>query len=1354
MGCIPVYSNTVIYQIDQKFVRNNWEDISNAIGGSTASAMGSYTKFDDGTVKKPHKVYAYDFDLDIPENAYVKSVKFEVRMKCSRGLNVEAPNVTFMSYQSNIQDSSTVTGWHGGAFRVASAEKLSTSWKTISYTMSESDTKKHPNIVKSLNNQKYGLLMAFKDSINNTTGNIYLQWVRICVNYEMPDTYLMWSGLSEDYNDPTNIEVGDTYQAMVFFGNRSNSTGDVQTLKLEPAFGAEILSVLPMESKVNGRDAHLTNSFNPETNEWTVSCMAHSECSLLVTFIPRAGGFKQFFLGNDTVGHYGAYYYGATTGLDNFEGVNIIPKTLRRGEESCFDVYMQKRSSSSHEYVNDTILIGLESVVSSDLINIELNEELSSEGVVLREYEVVESHSDVVVHITIPTNQDVDVVFTVCYYPRISGETQIIVGRGMIPVTILDAYEKHILFNGNREEGKADFEIKSNRIVTQVEGDLVILPIKTDLNDTNLYIDESTFKINQWKKRRYIGCVEVPYSHYDPKNTTKDKLLDEHYKNKEYVGKENNVDETITLNIKLPKKKVPTIQGLIKVDRPIPVNLIPWNWEGDPLNHRGWAEIYGVDIEQTNPLYYKCDIDLKYITHDIISRFNIFSGSAINSFKLPNVLEHTLASGEDIGEYFDVITDGTYLYDGSENVTHRNLFSFTNGQSISLIGKNTLSSKSEFSLYWDSVLFSEIRENNITRTIKLVDENDNVVFRYEYYDFDFDSSVYSCRVVGQVLTEHGYNPLINREVYIHSDVEYTEDESDSDYDNEAIDIYGSHVDFKLDANRLTIRELGFSGCEFEQTVELLTGNYRLEIEVQNKNNDSDTGNILTWFDFDIAELSFDSKLSAYYQQLLVSPYPVPRKEVVFTRECAEGTIYYLKNDGGDFDFLLEPFYQYLCGVDLKAEDTSIFDFDNSYPIVYIDNGLIRFGVNRLNGDLYLDKWDYYSKSYIRTNRFRVEKYDKCGISTINDDIIVATISDLTVTMWRGRPYVMLQHETEDIAILDTFNQVYADGVNDNILHFPSYFNLLNGKNLLPECIGGTNLIKSSCITGTEITPSTSDFGTLTLSVNKTQCATNEEITCTFSGGNFSDGDIVLVSDKNVIGENTGSTMDVAFSEEGVYTLYAIYKGTSSVNYAISNNVEIMVEKAELFDNYVLVPTFNPVMNYNEGEFTWKLTNNGSPVQDMTIIVYTPTNTWHLTTGADGVAHGASNTGIWKIPTGEQLIRAEVYDNGEELVGMMGTWVTINKTTPKIKGGVLSLAKGGNCSFRLVDANDNPIGGATVSLNIGGTNYTRKSSVQSGTALGGYIKVKMSKEGTYTAKVTYAGDNGYNKAEGTFTVVVT
>lgn len=1327
-----VYARTVVNQHDQQYTRNDWVTPANAQNRVMETVTtGHYTK-KGTTYIKPHVLYAYDFPLSVPENAVVTSLKFIVRMRCTSKLDANAPIGLFVSYKKGIfspdrsQGCPKKTGDCNGRYRVVPTEKISNSYENVTYEMPKANLKKFEDVHRSFMQDGFGIQLIPQDA--KTTGNVYIKYIRCIVEYELPERYLTFNW-SSDSTNPTGIKYGETTKLILKTGNPSIASDVQRKFRLSLPTGLEIVGT----PKLTGEYTW----FNPETMKWAVDGRTKKSNTMTLTVRPKATGLKEIRAFLNDIKWYGAYCYVESERIAGFDEILLTPHDLRRGEKSCFDVVMRSLSDSESYDID----ISIPSFKSNDFVELRLDKDTSSMGIELNDTTV--SNGVISANFTVPRNEDFYLRFVICYIPRVAPSSACTIQTPNLSdnftLPIDEAYEKHVIFNKDAETGRCtqSIDFSNTRVISQVEGDIDIMPIHIDKFDKDMYVDPSTFGLNQWKRVRYIGCVEVPYAHYEPEHTSKDKLLDEHYKSKYYVGKENAVDEDISLKIRVPRKKTPTIIGLVNIDRPIPINLVPDAWEGDPLNHRGWAEIYGVKVKPTNPLYDDLDIDVKYITHNIISRFNIYRGGVVKNFELPNVLTESLQSGEDIGNFFNIDTDASYIYDADDITVHRNLFTFKNLQDIKMRSKEVLASKSFVELYWDSVKFDEVRENNITRFIRLVDDKDRVVFEYEYFDFDFSNTVYSCNVIGRVLVDDEYEPVINREIYLHSDVEFTDEEADEDYDDEAVDIYGSSVSFELDNNKLTIQEKGFSGYEYAQTVTLPTGNYYLEVYTKNNNNDADTGNTMMYFNVEVSELTYDTTLSQYYKDLVVSPYPVPYKKIVFTRESEEGTIYYLENDKSDFSFLLEPFYQYKCGVDLTAEGSSIFDFNNSFPVIYIQNGLIRFGINRLNGDLYLDKWDYFSKKYIRTNRFRIDKFDDAEITKINDDIIVANISDLTITMWRGRPYVMLEHEHEDIHMLDRFTRVFADGIGDEEpVDYPIIWNLFNSQNLLPECIGGTKLIKSSCITVTEDDSVLNDLGDFTITANKTECEWGEGIVCTFNN-NFADGEVFLIINGRVDASNIGNeirtTLELETDDEQLATLQCVYVGNETTNIELSNVVVVKVAAHNEDEGWKIRLVSAKKMKYNEGTVDFKLTYDGSPVQDYEMLVSNPHQTWHWRTNDNGLAKTPNN----KVVAGKHTWIASVYDDGE-LLAQKKVQITVTANQTQIVPLVTNIVRGGRAAFRLISETKAHIAGEVIDINIGGKKYVRTTDDE------GKFKIKLAggKEGRtveYTAKIKYVGD---------------
>ena len=285
-----------------------------------------------------------------------------------------------------------------------------------------------------------------------------------------------------------------------------------------------------------------------------------------------------------------------------------------------------------------------------------------------------------------------------------------------------------------------DYLVKFNthRITSDVGTDSSIIPCVSDDIDKQMIMSDCQINMSIWEQLDYIGCIPLEHLHFNPKSTFKDKLLDSHYKNKRYMGKELAVDEDITLNVRLHPMQVTTLQGLIQMDKPIPINANHKCFESDALNHRGWAEVYAVKTEETNPHWYKCDIDVKYLTHNLNTRFKIDKGVKVSDYQIPSLMSETHPSGANLSDsegYFVVDTDGTFYYasdyytDDHELVTfndaERNSFSIDNGQHIRITSRNPLSSSSIVSFNWSSVLISEEDENSVSRIIRLIEKGSN-----------------------------------------------------------------------------------------------------------------------------------------------------------------------------------------------------------------------------------------------------------------------------------------------------------------------------------------------------------------------------------------------------------------------------------------------------------------------------------------------------------------------------------------------------------------------------------------------------------------------------------------------------
>lgn len=255
-------------------------------------------------------------------------------------------------------------------------------------------------------------------------------------------------------------------------------------------------------------------------------------------------------------------------------------------------------------------------------------------------------------------------------------------------------------------EGVSTINCKSNRFC-------FFEPVKTD------------YKVLVESPIAYIGTVAVEKAHQaDNTASTKNGLISNNHLNRTYKGKTGNIDEDIGMRIFLSPAQVATLQGLAKLDKPIPLNLVPHMLDGDPLNHRGWAELYEVNnIKKINSMVYECEPVVDYLTHDLNTSFQIIKEGAVNKFKVPYYLSMThdfidkltdvLSPSAYKNIYIDGVDDSGYV--GEYELPQNNELIFTSNKPVGLYG--------DWDFKWRNilpVLTSEDYDNNLNIAIQLV----------------------------------------------------------------------------------------------------------------------------------------------------------------------------------------------------------------------------------------------------------------------------------------------------------------------------------------------------------------------------------------------------------------------------------------------------------------------------------------------------------------------------------------------------------------------------------------------------------------------------------------------------------
>lgn len=1268
---VKKYASTVTDQYNSnKTGYNKWTKPENAIGYVTSTnATNTFTKEKYAThyktvykkdangkevakkepdkwdykYTKPSVLSAHDFHLDIPSDAVVSSFKFEVRIKTSNKHCLPvAPkvrvNIYGGAYDKNKDDNSpNQTGWKDGAYYIVKTEKLSNNYKTLTYEIPSDVVSQAQVTYDAFNRPVMGIDLIFNRAFEDvkpdkkTTGTVYVEWVRCTAKYMQPDCVL---SMTTPYHNSDVAVSGNQPQMNVVTGTESHPhvslAGEKFPVVLDIKNGSKVAKgnvSIKMEYPDGATISDRTvskGSYNSTTDVWTSNLGGASSTSSAVNRLQFNVASKReglqsikatLYPDTDYSEDYYFYYqinpyevYG-----DGDSDIQMtVPDELHGKHLCCASIVVKGYSSDTNVQIQ----------IDRPLAMLFKDLTLSSES-----YNVasISSASETGCTATLSQSGDYTLVLRYCFYPSSS------VTALPFTITNLDDPNTHKTFTfkvndpytyvisnsgNNIEKGglKPDVcKIQNHRIITDIETNASIIETVADDVDSDMIMSECTLSMDKWDDLDYIGCIPLEQTHFDPKSTYKDTLLNQTYKNKKYMGKKLATDEDITLNVRLHPQQVTTLQGLIAMDKPIPINANHKCFEGDSLNHRGWAEIYGVKVEQTgnNPHWYKCDIDVKYLTHNLNTRFKIEKGvKSDDALNIPSLMTETFSSGDNLSDmsdpYFEVDTDGTFYYN-AETVTlteefkddddnkikyvssgtytfklngttytesdiddvvdilqargydilepvlneylkyqvtesvpiyQRNNFNIDNGQSILITSKNPLAQSSVVDFTWSSTIIDELRENNISRIVRLLNDKNETVFEYEYDDLSITDDEVTANVIYRVL-EGGVLKDYSEDITFRYNPSDITTESETIYEDDTYTVptgeanFGTTLSITINNGKLSFIDAGFNGREVAiSNKKIPDGKYKYQVEWINNNSDDETSDIDCIFDFRVQDTILTSTYADKWGKLIVSPFPVADKDILFTRQAEEGTIYYYADDGEEFSYMVEPYYQYLNGCDLQSQDgistTNLLDY--GYEVVYILNGLVRLGFNRLTGEVYVGKWDTSSESYITVSRIHLSKFDDVNLNSIDDDKIEVQASDSVFTIWRGHPYIKVKHELEDLVLDTQYNSVWAEQVGkDSAVELPAYWDLMNNKNLLPSSVGGNTTLKTSDVEITsqyvsDRTPTSIAFTTATttdedgdavsytVGTDTLKVLTGHDITFTVSGSVSSYSDIVDIDD--------------------------------------------------------------------------------------------------------------------------------------------------------------------------------------------------------------------------------------------------
>lgn len=1465
--------------------RSNWTNHANASASNTSvapagSAKAQYQDNSLALTKKPILIpwtfTGATFEFDIPECAYIKSIKFEVPIKLDAGGTIPSPQARFNIYNGtkSIKDNiKNGTGWYGGYYYHASNHtNLSTSWTTHTYTMSGDEFRKRGYPNSEFGAVRFGIDLRWKDftSLKKTTVNVYVKYVKCTVEYELPDESIVLDRVTSGDN-PRLTTCGEPYEVTMDYYNRSNAYccgGVIKKFKLNLPPNAKILEASVMDY-TQGTQPPVPFDFN--TQEWNVACVANAHSKLKLKLLDFGSGLDKINVHEQVAnGRNWDYYVYSIPNTVDVGDVTGSAGTMQKDVTSCLSFESKVNASDGYaDYYIDVSYAGGTSHTGSreNITGIvwTIDEEKSSDGV-----SIDNSSTDTHVRVNVPRDEYVDVAFKGCFKPISVGEKYATyrLDNGATkyldynviepPVYIIRNTPKLDEFDRSTEEITllpSILNFKTHRVASSTEIGAYVIDCGVADFDGSMIEDDCTLSANVWEKIDYIGCVPLEYHHYDPDSTYSNKGISESYKNKTYKGKEGVIEEDISLKFKVRAKKSPELQGLVKLDKPTPINA---NWrcfEGDPLNHRGWVVLSEVKLTRTNPLWYDCEATVDYLTHDIYTKFQIFKELPVNTQALPELMAETYELGGNLStalDIFNIDTDGGFIYDEDGQDGAKNLFTLDEGQHLDISTINPLSNVSQIRFDWYSSKIREKRENTIQRIFSIKDADGNAVLEYEYANFQYYDDYTTCDIIVRVKTageswrtqiyndidlrteieadpiayDGGETPeeiviidddttyyklvveIINNEE-VETYVEITESDYDGDryvydettqkyvllegddddseiaydpqfiapsFDPEQYDvttIYGTSVEFILNGNNLSVYDSGYNGREIAiDKIELLKStSYTFESYWVNKNVDGTTEDVLSYIDIGLSETILDTQYSQMYNNLMVSPFPIPYKTVVFTRESEEGTIFYLTGEE-PFKYRIEPYYQYHCGCDLVTRDgVSIFDLNNSYTYFYIENGLIRLGFNKFNGRLYLAKWDIITKSWVTTHYFHMSNDTKFSLETYSDDkIVIKAGTDTFFTIWRGHPFIGIKNPNDEVFIDTTFNYCLSDKVEGQPYDYPMVHSFMNSNNKLPECVGGTKL-DYDCVyvSDDEITPGTAH--TLTIEAPEENPVAQEECTIdvTLTPFPLDGGGSVHYIINNIDTVTVEAPFDLThtFNEAGAYEIQAVYVGDDDDAVAISEKITVQVEtppereESQIHDKpehliageyHLRIISAPSKFKYKDGkEVVLQLTKGSTPLPGYLIELQRPDGvTQSVETNGEGKVSIKNNSfAVGRYQWGGRFYDSDDSDHNRRLIESALKWIDIEKATPKFRDNSADgkVTKGHYLHVWL-DGVSSVLKNQNITYTIGNGSKKVKKTNDSGK-----IYIPFNNVGTFKVKLMYAGNKNYKAISKSFTIKV-
>ena len=373
----------------------------------------------------------------------------------------------------------------------------------------------------------------------------------------------------------------------------------------------------------------------------------------------------------------------------------------------------------------------------------------------------------------------------------------------------------------------------------------------------------------------------------------------------------------------------------------------------------------------------------------------------------------------------EITGDSTIIY-GADPTLETMDGLFINNDSITLYNDDIEMDK----LIFDTPLFDQTTNNILFQRYGnqfTIFVNDEQVYKTELLSWNTMGIYQDATGSEMTLSYFALEPYITTEIT----------PSVADYDGT---IFGSNIHLEIDDNKLNMIDYGMlpsgaigGGKVILNDVPLVSANkYAIQLEMKYNNSRFERLNNLTGqMQMRVYEDIMTSDTVKDYEKTLCSPMPVPNSRTVFTRHSDEGTLYFVQDPlNANSSFLTNAYNQYKGGVEITANQISLFNLDNAFSPVSVGNELVRAEFHRRSGFIRLARYDESTGGWVNVNTLKLRNYPQLSLNDYNDDYAEVSFGNTVWKFYRGRPFIVLNHSQDDLRIMNLVDRVYCETVEN------------------------------------------------------------------------------------------------------------------------------------------------------------------------------------------------------------------------------------------------------------------------------------------------------------------------------------